>query len=334
MMYSKDKFPDRLRAAFNDARNIDIARQLDVSKATITLYMGGRLPPSEVLLKIAGETGCNLHWLMTGHGPKWTHPADSQPEREARVIALYNSGAGGTGNSTAAVFIALSLARRGYRTLLVESYGDVVCSDMMFPQLLFELKIEKVAREYDREMTRQLFKTPVNELDMHIGSPKRRAKLLEHGVPNFSAIPSDLRCKYTFIIMDMGRADFLNNLDLLRARLVMSSQVLISCDVYRCKSSIEGTLLNLESAFAQSDDIQILGGFINLADPSERRVASGRSEIAQLLPGKAFKTVIHRDLEINKALMKGVGVHALGAKMKAVRDFNDLTEELLFHPSG
>jgi cellulose biosynthesis protein BcsQ len=328
-MYSKDKFPERLRAAFNDARNTDIARQLGVSKATVTLYMGGRLPPSEVLLKIAEETGCNLHWLMIGQGPKWAHPSDAQPEREARVIALYNSGAGGTGNSTAAVFIALSLAKRGYRTLLVEPYGDVVCSALMFPQFLFEMKIGKYVREYDRDMTRQLFKTPVEELDMHVGSPQRRAKLLEQGVQNFSAVPSELRRKYSFVIVDTGRADLLHNLDLLRARLIMSSQVLISCDAYRCESSIEGSLLNLESACAQSSEIQILGAFINIADPPERRATSAKSEIARLLPGKAFKTVVHRDPEINKALVKGVGAHALGAKVKAVREFDNLTEEIL-----
>jgi cellulose biosynthesis protein BcsQ len=328
-MPGKDKFPDRLRVAFNDARNADIARRLGVSKATVTLYMGGRLPPTDVLLQIAEETGCNLHWLMTGQGLKWAHPEGAQPEREARVIALYNSGAGGTGKSTAAAFIALSLAKRGYRTLLVEPYEDVVCSTMIFPQALFEMKIEKHAREYDREMTRQLFKTPIEELDMHVGSPRRRSKLVEHGVQNFWAVPSELRHKYSFVIVDAGRADLLYNLDLLRARLVMPAQVLISCDAYRCESSIKDCLQHLEEASAQSDEIQVLGAFINIADPPKRRVESGKDDIARLLPGKAFKTVIHRDPEINKALVKGVGAHALGQRVKAVREFNNLTSELI-----
>ena len=219
MILGKDKFPERLRAAFNDARNIDIAGQLGVSKATVTLYMNGRLPPSDVLLKISEITGCSVHWLMTGQEPKWTRPAEAQPTREARIIAVHSFGAGGTGKSTAAAFIAMSLARRGYRTLLVEPYEEYYCSALMFTQFLFESGVGEYDGSNEWEMTRQLFKTPVKDLDMYVGSPLSRSKLLEHGVQDFSAVPSELRRKYSFIIMDTEPANLLSKLDLLRAVL-------------------------------------------------------------------------------------------------------------------
>jgi cellulose biosynthesis protein BcsQ len=330
-MHGKDKFPERLRAAFGDARNADIARKLGVSKATVTLYMGGRLPPTDVLLKIAEETGCNLHWLMTGEGPKWAHPAGAQPEGEARVIALYNGGAGGTGKSTAATFMALSLARRGYRTLLVEPYRESMCTDRIFAHIMIKAAFVKSGMDFDRYLTRDMFNTPAAGLDMHVGPPRARHMLVKHGVENFCAVPSDLRSKYSFIIVDAGRDSLLSNLDLLRAWLFVPSQVLIPCDPYRCRPSIEGTLQNLKDVSGRYDEIRVLGAFMNitLAGTPKRRVESGISDMNRLLPGKAFKTVIHADQKINEAVAEGVGAHALGTKVRAVREFDSLTDELL-----
>jgi len=331
-MLSKDKFPERLRSAFSDARNADIARRLGVSKATVTLYMGGRLPPTDVLLKIAEETGCNLHWLMTGQGPKWAHPIGAQPEGEAKVIALYNGGAGGTGKSTAATFIALSLARRGYRTLLVEPYRESMCTDRIFAHIMVKAVSVKSGTDFfDRHLTRDMFNTPAAGLDMHVGPPRARLMLAKHGVEGFRADPSDLRSKYSFIIVDAGRDTLLSNLDLLKSWLFVPSQVLIPCDPYRCRPSIEGTLQNLKDVSARYDEIQVLGAFMNvtLAGTPKRRVESGISDMNRLLPGKAFKTLIHADQKINEAVAEGIGAHALGTKVKAVREFDSLTDELL-----
>ena len=61
----------RLREAFDGASNAELARRLSTSDAAIKNYMdGARFPAIEILLETARITGINLHWLMTGDGPK------------------------------------------------------------------------------------------------------------------------------------------------------------------------------------------------------------------------------------------------------------------------
>ncbi len=64
-------FASRLRTAFEGSSNADIARRLKTSDAAVKNYMDGdRLPIAEMLLEIASATGINLHWLLTGNGPR------------------------------------------------------------------------------------------------------------------------------------------------------------------------------------------------------------------------------------------------------------------------
>ncbi|MGE3953541.1 MAG: helix-turn-helix domain-containing protein, partial [Pyrinomonadaceae bacterium] len=71
-------FPDRLRAAFDHVSNAEIARRCETSDSTIKAYFEGRLPTAEMLLRIHRTTGINLHWLLTGNGPR---RVDGQDER-------------------------------------------------------------------------------------------------------------------------------------------------------------------------------------------------------------------------------------------------------------
>lgn len=63
-------FPERLREAFRDASNTEIARRLKKSDAAVSNYMSGRVPPWPTMIEISAETGCSIHWLITGEGPK------------------------------------------------------------------------------------------------------------------------------------------------------------------------------------------------------------------------------------------------------------------------
>ncbi|MGD9564488.1 MAG: helix-turn-helix domain-containing protein [Pyrinomonadaceae bacterium] len=85
-------FPDRLRAAFDHASNAEIARRCETSDATIKFYMEGRLPSAELLLRIHRATGINLHWLLTGAGPRRVEGQDDrifseEEEQEIREMA-------------------------------------------------------------------------------------------------------------------------------------------------------------------------------------------------------------------------------------------------------
>lgn len=62
-------FIDRLNQTFDRATMAEVARRLKIPHATVrNYYKEGRLPAPEVLIKIAGETGVSLNWLLTGSG--------------------------------------------------------------------------------------------------------------------------------------------------------------------------------------------------------------------------------------------------------------------------
>jgi transcriptional regulator with XRE-family HTH domain len=73
-------FGERLRKAFNDASNAEIARKIGVSEPAVGNYIKGRIPDADRLIEISNLTGCSLHWLLTGEG-KWSvirdHPQDA-----------------------------------------------------------------------------------------------------------------------------------------------------------------------------------------------------------------------------------------------------------------
>ncbi len=66
----------RVREVFGNATNAEIARQIDVSEAAAQTYTTTRIPPYDVLLKIAETTKCNLHWLLTGEGSRSVIPVE------------------------------------------------------------------------------------------------------------------------------------------------------------------------------------------------------------------------------------------------------------------
>lgn len=61
----------RLASLFPGSNDGDIARRLHTTYATVRLYTrGDRLPIAEMLLHIQRVTGVNVHWLLTGDGPR------------------------------------------------------------------------------------------------------------------------------------------------------------------------------------------------------------------------------------------------------------------------
>jgi transcriptional regulator with XRE-family HTH domain len=62
-------YVDRLNKAFADASMAEVARRLGVPHATVqNYYRKGRMPATEVLIKIAEVTNVSLNWLLRGTG--------------------------------------------------------------------------------------------------------------------------------------------------------------------------------------------------------------------------------------------------------------------------
>ena len=62
-------YVDRLNKVFANATMAEVARRLGVPHATVqNYYRKGRLPATEVLIKIAEVTNVSLNWLLRGTG--------------------------------------------------------------------------------------------------------------------------------------------------------------------------------------------------------------------------------------------------------------------------
>lgn len=85
-------FTSRLRDAFDGESNATIARRITTPDATVSLWMRGeRLPDYRMLVRITKATGVNLHWLITGTGPRRVEQDNEifsvEEEREIRELA-------------------------------------------------------------------------------------------------------------------------------------------------------------------------------------------------------------------------------------------------------
>ena len=67
-------FGERLRRAFGNAKNAELARKLGVTESAVKNYIEGRIPDATRLLQIKDLTNCNLHWLLTGEEQPDTAP--------------------------------------------------------------------------------------------------------------------------------------------------------------------------------------------------------------------------------------------------------------------
>ncbi len=78
----KNSFGERLKIAFNQAINADIAKKLEVSEGAVSNYVRGRVPDAEKLLLISKITNCSIDWLLTGKGEQFV---DSASEKIVKV---------------------------------------------------------------------------------------------------------------------------------------------------------------------------------------------------------------------------------------------------------
>jgi transcriptional regulator with XRE-family HTH domain len=82
-------FSARLKEAFNNAKNVDIAKKLGVGPSAITNYSREeRYPSLDILLKISEVTGYSIQWLLTGEGPKKISPRDESKETGENSICV------------------------------------------------------------------------------------------------------------------------------------------------------------------------------------------------------------------------------------------------------
>ncbi|MBK9215674.1 MAG: helix-turn-helix domain-containing protein [Chloracidobacterium sp.] len=95
-----EDFVRRLDKAFEHQSMADVARRLRIPHATVRNYYNGRLPASDVLIKIARESGVSIDWLLLGKGEMYigdTRGVDIGRFIENKITELIDEKLAGTG---------------------------------------------------------------------------------------------------------------------------------------------------------------------------------------------------------------------------------------------
>lgn len=296
--YELADFGRRLRDIFGGVQNKEIAARLGVSRPAVTAYLQGRIPSAEKLIEISALTGCNLHWLLTGEGPKRLADHSIHEINKAKVL-LFHCSKGGVGTSTAALLTAIGLADRGYKTLLIDTmYGSCTLGLFLtqldgsnsYPEQQSGLRN---LNDFNRGL---LVNTPVDKLDLMVVHDRYKSMLLRKKIRHFELMPEEARQNYSFIVIDThSRTDPFNPSNLFAAPLLRESRLFIPYEPHNSDvTSVQTTLDYVRSAKRYSRDIEFSGLFINLYDSSAPLNIKLRKEVESLVGGNVLKTVIHR----------------------------------------
>ena len=325
-------FGERLKDAFSNRPNKEIAMLLGVSNPAVTAYLRGRVPPAEKLVEIAKSTGCNLHWLLTGDGPKRVIYEAAQLPDHAKTI-LFHCNKGGVGTSTAALLTAVGLASRGYKTLLVDNvYGS--CTLSLFYQLLKNLNkapLQKstTIKSIDPDM-KKFFRTPVSGLDLISFDKNHQLILAREKVYHFDLIPGEVQDNYSFIVIDgHSRMDPFYPTSLFMFLLMREAKVFIPFQPYNSMGdSISTTLGYVDYAKHYSGGIEFIGLFLSNYNKRVSMDVALRREIKLLTGDRLLHSTIHTTHELWEIIPKGLE-NFYQIKSKVVQEYNALVTEIL-----
>lgn len=300
--HNEKSFGNRLLEAFQGASQTEIARQLGLSNPAITNYVEGRIPPAETLIKIASLTGYSIHWLVTGEEPKKTSELNLGTDSRAQTIMLANK-KGGAGKSTSTAMLGVELAKRGYRTLVIDAeLGD--CTYMLFApplSMIMGLPFPFVTSSRARALKKRMFfRTEISGLDVCCTSKRAMAIIIDLGIKGFNTDPKAIRRSYDFILLDTN--PYINPFeppDLFTASLMSSAQLLMPIHAHPMSlGAVGNTLKDLNDALSSSNDINFLGAFLTAFYPDRSTSLMMIDKLNELLPGKLLKTIIHERDEI------------------------------------
>ena len=320
----------RLKEAFNHASNTEIARSLGLSNSAITTYMDGRIPPAETLIEISRLTGCSIHWLLTGEGFKEVGSNDGS--KRAQTIVFSNM-AGGEAKSTSAALIAAEFAKRGHRTLLIDTWngsGAFTLFGSLSRKGISNSKknLVQFVRYIKRAALggRIFFRTPIEGLDICTTDEDQQFLLLAQDVkivhPNLSAINKE----YAFVILDTVRDPF-DSIEFLVTSLITTVYVLIPTSGRPLSlRGVETTLELLRNKQKQLPNINFLGTFLAKFDSKMCKLAVAVDKLNELAPDRLLKTVVHNSRAF---LEDGETIQLTQPKSRIVAEYASLAAEVL-----
>lgn len=284
-------FGKRLKRAFANRSNSEIAKLLKVSDSTITNYINGRVPSAGKLIEVSRLTNCNLHWLLTGQGN--TH-LETNEIGKIKTIAVISE-KGGAGSTTTAIFLSIVLAEKGYRVLYIgENVSDGIIT---FSQQYFE-GIVPQERSLIEPKFDYFFHSQLSGLDIFIRRDQPFYSYLKDHLITFQKNGKMIASEYEFIIIDAGTTEKFDKLlqtnNLLELFSLNESNVILSYELNNSNEMIIEIVTDyIEIAKQNGSDIQFIGTFINKYLIKNKKSNQEKiDEIKSISKAKLLNTII------------------------------------------
>jgi cellulose biosynthesis protein BcsQ len=330
-------FGARFKEVFGNIKNKEIASRLGVSRPAVTAYAQGRIPSAEKLIEISELTGCNLHWLLTGEGPKQLTDHLTHGANRAKVL-LFHCSKGGVGTSTAALLIAMGLANRGYKTLLLDNINGT-CTRFLFPKVQDDnLQLTGVTSglmNYADPNPGLLVSTSIDRLDLVVFEERSRSRLLKKKIKQAESRPYEVMKHYSFIVLDAhSHTNPFYPTTMFMVPIIKEAMVFIPYEPNNSNTgSVQNTLEYVRIAKLYSPEIQFAGLFYNRYDPDLLVNMKVHKEVESLVRGKILHTAIHRSRELLLLPLSEIGNFYKTAS-KAALEYAALVDEMLRIVSG
>jgi hypothetical protein len=140
-------FAQRLREAFDGAKDAEIARKLGYrSQSPITKFMSGVYPETAVLIDISRVTKRSIHWLLTGEGDADLNPLRFLSETQRAIVQKVADNSNQTVEETVATLVEAALLARG-AAMFAQSQADLEPNEIDELRLMFRLYQDENGQE-------------------------------------------------------------------------------------------------------------------------------------------------------------------------------------------
>lgn len=246
------------------------------------------------------------------------------------VIAVTNQ-KGGVGKTTSAVNIAYYLAKKGFRTLLIDfdpqgnATSGLGVDKQELASTMSEVMLEKTTLPDVVLDTRHknLFLAPTTSYlantEVELAQANRRFSRLKNAVDNTPG--------YDYMIIDCPPSLSLLTVNgLIAARYVLLP---VQAEFYALEGL--GQLLETMKLIRKNMNptLDLIGVLTTMVDGRTTLSGQVQSEILRHFPGKVFKTSIPRNIRLAEAPSHGVPIGAYDRFSKGARAYKSVTKELI-----
>lgn len=265
----------------------------------------------------------------------------------AKTIALINN-KGGCSKTTSTTTMAEILAKKGYKTLIIDNdpqgntsmkYGRFEKDSTYVIRGIEAAEIPNVAEIYNyRYRTKEDVKatiqnTSIENLDIIPASKRHEMTenriILNQSGNNKNILKRAIRAisdEYDYIFIDNNPSS--GNLMLNAIYAADKILIPVGCDTYS-KASIE-VILTIIEEFKDEYEIEVNfeGAFMTNADKRTNATKKNMESLKNLLGDKALNTVIWRDTKISESNTDLIPITEYAPKTHAIEDYTKLLEEI------